>query len=61
MANVKGRNNCDLFTKHLITDDGKKVEVEVNLKDVSQRAVNSVEKFQMRLGAYAKKMCCVNQ
>lgn len=57
MENVKGRKDCDLFTKHLITGDGKKVEVNVNLEDASQRAVNNVEKVQMRLGAYAKKMC----
>lgn len=61
MENVKGRKDCDLFTKHLITGDGKKVEVDVNLEDVSQRAVNNVEKFQMRMGAYAKIMCCANQ
>lgn len=58
MANAKGRKDCDLFMKHLITGNGKKIEVNVNLEDVSQQAVNSVEKVQMRLGAYAKKMCC---
>lgn len=59
MANVAGRKDCDLFTKHLITGDGKNVEVNISLEDVQQQAADNAEKFQMRLGAYAKKMCGV--